>query len=152
MGSGGPKAYYLTENGEHQWGDLAKSTADSAAKLGLMSETMAEPIDLDSAKQYAGFASLSSGMNSQGQALRARKVLGWNPSCPSLLEELPQIAQSEWSDCRIEKFEEVNPCSEGCPSHSVSPELSRPIDSTRYCTYTFEKFDVSTAVGFSCRG
>lgn len=92
----GPKAYYLTENGEHQWGDLAKSTADAAAKLGLMSEAKAEPIDLDSAKQYAGFESLSWGMNSRGQALRARKILGWNPSCPSLLEELPQIVQSEW--------------------------------------------------------
>lgn len=92
----GPKAYYLTENGEHRWGDLAQSTAEAAAKLGLIPEAKAEPIDLESAKQYAGFESLSWGMNSRGRALRARKLLGWEPSCPSLLEELPQIVQSEW--------------------------------------------------------
>lgn len=92
----GPKAYYLTENGEHLWGDMAQSTAEAAAKLGLIPEAKAEPIDLESAKQYAGFESLSWGLNSRGRALRARKLLGWEPSCPSLLEELPQIVQSEW--------------------------------------------------------
>lgn len=92
----GQKAYYLTENGEHQWGELAKSTAEAAAKLGFIPGARAEPIDLESAKQYAGFESLSWGMNSRGHALRARKVLGWNPSCPSLLDELPQIVRSEW--------------------------------------------------------
>lgn len=91
----GPKAYYLTENGEHRWGDLAKSTAEAAATLGLIPKAKAERIDLESAKQYAGFESLSWGMNSRGRALRARKVLGWNPSSPSLLSELPQIIQSE---------------------------------------------------------
>ncbi|GLI78265.1 hypothetical protein PoHVEF18_006574 [Penicillium ochrochloron] len=92
----GPKAYYLTENGEHLWGDMAQSTAEAAAKLGLIPEAKAESIDLESAKQYAGFESLSWGLNSRGRALRARKLLGWEPSCPSLLEELPQIVQSEW--------------------------------------------------------
>jgi nucleoside-diphosphate-sugar epimerase len=92
----GPKAYYLTENGEHRWGDLAKSTAEVATELGFIPEAKAEPIDLKSAKQYAGFESLSWGMNSRGRALRARNVLGWNPSSPSLLDELPQIVKSEW--------------------------------------------------------
>ncbi|OOQ81596.1 nucleoside-diphosphate-sugar epimerase [Penicillium brasilianum] len=92
----GPKAYYLTENGEHRWGDLAKSTAEVAAKLEFIPEAKAEPIDLENAKQYAGFESLSWGMNSRGRALRARNLLGWNPSSPSLRDELPQIVKSEW--------------------------------------------------------
>ncbi|KAJ6015283.1 hypothetical protein N7540_009874 [Penicillium herquei] len=92
----GPRAYYLTENGEHVWGELSKSTAEAATKLGYLSEATAEPIDLESAQKYAGFESLSWGMNSRGRAYRAREILGWNPSRPSLLDELPEIVQAEW--------------------------------------------------------
>ncbi|KAI2785978.1 hypothetical protein POX_h09743 [Penicillium oxalicum] len=97
----GPEAYYLTENGEHRWGDVAQSAAEAAAKQGFIPEAKAEPIDLESAKKYAGFESLSWGMNSRGRALRAREILGWNPSNPSLLDELPEIVRSEWQ--RLQK-------------------------------------------------
>lgn len=92
----GAKAYYLTENGEHCWGELAKSTAEAAAKLGYIPEAKAEPIDLESAKKYAGFESLSWGMNSRGRSLRAPKLLGWKPYRPGLLDELPEIVESEY--------------------------------------------------------
>lgn len=92
----GAEAYYLSENGEHIWGELAQSTAEVAAKLGYIPEGKAEPIDLESAKKYAGFESLSWGMNSRGRAQRARELLGWQPSRPSLLAELPEIVRSEW--------------------------------------------------------
>ncbi|KAJ5641381.1 hypothetical protein N7490_005381 [Penicillium lividum] len=91
----GAGAYYLTDNGEHVWGELAQQTADAATKLGYLPEAKAEPIDLDSAKRYAGFESLSWGMNSRGRARRARKILGWKPSRPNLVAELPAIIQSE---------------------------------------------------------
>lgn len=91
----GAKAYYLTENGEHCWGELARATAETAAKLGFLSEAKAEPIDLESAKEYAGFESLSWGMNSHGRSQRARELLGWRPHRPSLLDELSEILQSE---------------------------------------------------------
>jgi nucleoside-diphosphate-sugar epimerase len=92
----GAKAYYLTENGEHYWGELAQATADIAAKLGYIPEAKAESIDLESAKKYAGFESLSWGMNSRGRARRAREILGWKPSRPSIVEELPEILRGEW--------------------------------------------------------
>lgn len=97
----GAKAYYLTENGEHCWGELAKSTAEAAAKLGYIPEAKAEPIDLESAKKYAGFESLSWGMNSRGRSLRARELLGWKPYRPSLLDELPEIVKNEYQ--RLQK-------------------------------------------------
>lgn len=53
-GSGVPKAFYLTENGEHCWGELSQSTVEVASKLGLLSEAKAEVIDMQSAKKYAG--------------------------------------------------------------------------------------------------
>ncbi|KAJ6006786.1 hypothetical protein N7451_004730 [Penicillium sp. IBT 35674x] len=92
----GADAYYLTENGEHVWGELAQQTADVATKLGYLPEAKAEPIDLENAKKYAGFESLSWGLNSRGRARRAREILGWKPSRPSLVAELPAIVQSEW--------------------------------------------------------
>lgn len=96
QGLWGADAYYLTENGEHYWGELAVATAEAAAKLGYIPEAKAEPIDLESAKKYAGFESLSWGMNSRGQARRARNILGWKPSRPSIEDELPIILQGEW--------------------------------------------------------
>lgn len=92
----GADAYYLTENGEHVWGELAQQTADAAAKLGYLPEAKAESINLEDAKKYAGFESLSWGLNSRGRARRARELLGWKPSRPSLVAELPAIVQSEW--------------------------------------------------------
>jgi nucleoside-diphosphate-sugar epimerase len=92
----GAKAYYLTENGEHHWGELSQATAEAAAKLGYIPEAKAEPIDLESAKKYAGFESLSWGMNSRGRARRAREILGWKPFRPSIVEELPEILRGEW--------------------------------------------------------
>ncbi|KAJ5114419.1 hypothetical protein NUU61_000178 [Penicillium alfredii] len=97
----GPRAYYLTENGEHCWGELAQSTADAATNLGYLPEAKAEPIDLESAKRYAGFESLSWGMNSRGRSRRAGELLGWKPSRPSLVDELPEILRSEWQ--RLQK-------------------------------------------------
>ncbi|KAJ5781198.1 hypothetical protein N7457_006358 [Penicillium paradoxum] len=77
----GPRAYCLTENGEHCWGELAQATAEEAVKPG--------------AKAYAGFESVSWGLNSRGRSQRARKILGWAPSRPSLVNELPEILRSE---------------------------------------------------------
>ena len=92
----GAKAYYLTENGEHVWGELARSTAEAATKLGYLPEAKAESIDLESARKCAAFESLSWRMNSRGRAQQARAILGWKPYRPSLHEELPTVVRSEW--------------------------------------------------------
>jgi hypothetical protein len=47
------------------------------------------------AKEIAGFEAASYGLNSRGQAKRARKYLGWNPTAPSLKEEVPNIVDVE---------------------------------------------------------
>ncbi|RAK95583.1 nucleoside-diphosphate-sugar epimerase [Aspergillus ibericus CBS 121593] len=91
----GARAYYLTENGEHVWGELAKATAQTAVELGLISEAKAGSISLEDAKKYAGYESLSWGMNSRGRARRGSKVLGWTPSRPSLEATLPEILEDE---------------------------------------------------------
>ncbi|EAU32026.1 conserved hypothetical protein [Aspergillus terreus NIH2624] len=97
----GANSYYLAENGEHCWGDLAREMAKRAAELGYIPQPVAEPINLDDAKRYAGFESLSWGMNSRGRARRARNLLGWKPSRPSLETEVPAILRDEWK--RLQK-------------------------------------------------
>lgn len=92
----GPQAYYLTENGEHSWGELSQAVAKAAHKLGHLSEPKAESLEPEAAKKYAGFESLSWGMNSRGRARRARQILGWKPYRPSLEDELPGIIREEY--------------------------------------------------------
>lgn len=57
--------------------------------------TLRKPLDVAEAKEIAGFEAASYGLNSRGCAKRARKYLGWNPSAPSLKEEVPNIVDVE---------------------------------------------------------
>ncbi|RAK76355.1 NAD(P)-binding protein [Aspergillus fijiensis CBS 313.89] len=91
----GARAYYLAENGEHVWGELSRAIAKYAAELGLIGQSRAEQISLEEGKKFAGFESLSWGLNSRGRARRAAKVLGWTPSRPSLEATLPEILEDE---------------------------------------------------------
>lgn len=94
----GARGYYLTENGEHVWGDLSAAIGEEAFRQGLMKggapELRGWSID-EAVNSSAGFEAASWGMNSRGVAARAKKVLGWRPRERSLIEELPDIVRSE---------------------------------------------------------
>lgn len=96
----GENGYFLTENGEHAWGDLARVIGQEAVKQGFIKgqgecpEVRDWSID-EAVKSPAGFEAASWGMNSRGQAVRARKVLGWVPKERSLEEEIPTIVPGE---------------------------------------------------------
>ena len=91
----GARAYYLTENGEHVWGELAEFVGQRAQALGFVGQL--EKCNLTRAKalEQAGFEAESWGMNSRGRAERARKVLGWKPHQPSLEDDVDEILKSE---------------------------------------------------------
>ncbi|PWY89197.1 nucleoside-diphosphate-sugar epimerase [Aspergillus heteromorphus CBS 117.55] len=91
----GERAYYLTENGEHAWGELARATAKTAAELGLIPEAKAEEIGLEEAQKYGGGEAVTWGLNSRGRARRAAKVVGWVPSRPSLEASLVEVVEGE---------------------------------------------------------
>ena len=91
----GAKGYILTENGEHVWGDLARFVGQEAARLGYISDPQEGALGKDEALEQAGFEAVSWGLNSRGKAERARKFLGWNPSRPSIEEEVPDILKEE---------------------------------------------------------
>jgi hypothetical protein len=93
----GPHGYFLIENGEHVWGDLAVAIGREIHKQGFLKE---EPpvrgLSYEEAVNTpAGFQAASWGLNSRGSAQRARKVLGWKPVEKSIEEEVPAIVKSE---------------------------------------------------------
>ncbi|KAJ5766951.1 uncharacterized protein N7511_004567 [Penicillium nucicola] len=91
----GPESYVLAENGEHCWGDLARSIARIAVEAGFISSAEEQTMDIQQARDQAGFEAASWGLNVRCRALRARK-LGWKPTRPSLEAELREIIQGEW--------------------------------------------------------
>ncbi|KAE8153197.1 hypothetical protein BDV25DRAFT_137101 [Aspergillus avenaceus] len=78
----GGEAYYLAEDGEHCWGDLAREIAEIATRKGYI--------------PAAGFEAASWGLNARCRAYRARKPLGWTPKAPKLENDFPDIVDEEW--------------------------------------------------------
>lgn len=91
----GGDVYYLTENGEHVWGELAKVIGKRAHELGFTDVLKEDSLSKDAAIEQAGFEAVSWGWNSRGKAERARKLLGWKPSRCSIEEEVDEILKRE---------------------------------------------------------
>lgn len=93
----GAKGYFLTENGEHVWGELSTLVGKAAHEQGFIKqEPEVRELSYDEAvKSSAGFEAASWGLNSRASALRAKKVLGWKPQEKSLEDEVPAIVKSE---------------------------------------------------------
>lgn len=90
--------YYLVENGEHIWSDLARLMGKKATGLGLVKGQLDESsLDKDKAIEQAGFEAVSWGYNSRGKAERARKLVGWKPVGPSIEDTVDEILKDERS-------------------------------------------------------
>ncbi|KAF7872765.1 uncharacterized protein EAF02_008836 [Botrytis sinoallii] len=89
------KGYFLAENGHHVWGEISAQVGADAFAKGLIKTKEVAAMDVDEAKELAGFEAISWGLNSKGFAKRARKYLGWNPTGRSLKEEIPFIVDEE---------------------------------------------------------
>lgn len=94
----GAKGYILRENGEHVWSDLARKVSAEAAKLGYTKTPQEDSLSKDEALKQAGFEAVSWGLNSRGQAKRARKYLAWKPKERSIEDEVPDILRQEHKD------------------------------------------------------
>ncbi|KAL2841005.1 hypothetical protein BJY01DRAFT_14656 [Aspergillus pseudoustus] len=95
----GEKGYFLAENGEHVWGDLAKLIGEQAFKEGFLKhQPEVKALSFEEAVNTpAGFEAGSWGLNSRARALRGKKVLGWVPQEQSIQDEVPNIIKSEAS-------------------------------------------------------
>jgi nucleoside-diphosphate-sugar epimerase len=96
------KGYYLVENGEHLWADLARLMGKKAYELGLVDKKLEEKsLGKDKAVDQAGFEAVSWGFNSRGKAERAKKLVGWEPKSPSIEDTVDEILKDEKS--RLDK-------------------------------------------------
>ncbi|KAB8298120.1 hypothetical protein EYC80_001878 [Monilinia laxa] len=89
------RGYFLAENGHHVWGELSKQVGEVAFERGYIKTKEVALMNVDEAKELAGFEAISWGLNSKGFAKRARKYLGWKPTGRSLKDEIPFIVDSE---------------------------------------------------------
>jgi len=91
----GKDVYYLAENGNHVWGEVSKWVAEDGFKKGYLKTDEVQSMEVDDAKEVAGFEAVSWGLNSRGTAKRARQYLGWKPHGPSLKEVIPLMIDAE---------------------------------------------------------
>lgn len=93
------KGYYIVENGEHMWTDLARLIGKRAVELGLVSKKELEEKSLgkDKAIEQAGFEAVSWGYNSRAKAERAKKLVGWKPIKGQIENHVDEILQAEKS-------------------------------------------------------
>ena len=92
----GPQGYILAGAGEHSWSDIAAKIAKEAENKGYVPSLEKRSLSREAALEQAGFQAESWGLNSRGRSERAERVLGWNPSAPSLEETLPEIVDQEY--------------------------------------------------------
>jgi nucleoside-diphosphate-sugar epimerase len=87
----GTNGYFLAESGTHVWGEVSKQIAEAAFDQGYIKTKELKTVHLS---QVDG-AGATWGLNSKGEAKRARKYLGWNPKGRTLKDEIPYIVTSE---------------------------------------------------------
>lgn len=96
------QGYYLVENSEHVWSDLARLMGKRAHELGLVDKKLEEnSLGKDKAVEQAGFEAVSWGFNSRGRAERAGKVVGWKPVHRGIEGAVDEILKDEKS--RLER-------------------------------------------------
>jgi nucleoside-diphosphate-sugar epimerase len=92
------KGYYLVENGEHFWADLARAMGRKAVELGLLEGELEEKsLGKDKAIDQAGFEAVSWGFNSRGTAERAKRLVGWEPKAAGIEDTIEEILKDEKS-------------------------------------------------------
>ncbi|KAK2738915.1 hypothetical protein FQN55_009685 [Onygenales sp. PD_40] len=97
----GQDGYYFADNGPFVWGDIQKAVAEAAFARGLI--PLSDPEILDGTQTEAEFTAGAHawGTNSRGHALRARKLLGWNPHQPVVFDLIPSIVEGEARDLNL---------------------------------------------------
>lgn len=99
--AGGGKAgwngegYYLVENGEHRWNDLAQEVTNEAYKQGFIKSVEARSLEGEVRDKLKAVGVALWNVKSRAKAIRATKLLGWKPSERSLIDEVPDIVGSE---------------------------------------------------------
>jgi nucleoside-diphosphate-sugar epimerase len=91
----GADGYYFCEAGEFVWGDIAKKIAEEAFSQGFLKTADVDSVTATEANELLPNGSRQWGMNSRCSAVRARKLLNWEPTGLTVDELMPSIIQGE---------------------------------------------------------
>ncbi|ETN40876.1 uncharacterized protein HMPREF1541_05156 [Cyphellophora europaea CBS 101466] len=89
------QGYYLAENGEFVWGDIAKAIARDAHSKGLLPSPDAEGLSTEQIQPLFEGGQYYVGTNSRGVSKRGKQLFGWKPHRPSLLAWVPSLVDRE---------------------------------------------------------
>ncbi|KAL4800816.1 hypothetical protein BDV19DRAFT_352201 [Aspergillus venezuelensis] len=89
--------YYLIESGTYYWGDIARRITQEAHKLGLIPSEEVSIIDIAERNVLRPAGRPVINYSVAVKAVRARKLLGWNPVEGALEEEINGIVRAEGS-------------------------------------------------------
>ncbi|EKG10799.1 NAD-dependent epimerase/dehydratase [Macrophomina phaseolina MS6] len=93
----GQEGYYFAENGEFEWGVMAGLVAKECAKRGFIKSAEIDHLSPEEVEKLVGNAFLGPiwGQNSRSRASRGRQLLGWEPTKPSLQDEIARNVELE---------------------------------------------------------
>ena len=102
--AGGGKAtwndegYYFAENGSFVWGDIQRAVAQAAYDQKYIESPEVDSLDDKQTSEILEAGLYAWGSNSRGHAIRARKLFGWEPKQPKLIDLIPEIVALEARD------------------------------------------------------
>lgn len=89
------QGYYFAENGEFTWGDMGRAIAKVAYENKYINSPEVDTVTKEEANGFRSFGSFLWGTNSRCKAIRARKLLDWEPKQKSAFDLLPDILEKE---------------------------------------------------------
>ncbi|KAF4548746.1 NAD dependent epimerase/dehydratase-like protein 4 [Elsinoe fawcettii] len=91
----GEKGYYFAESEEFFWGDVSDWVLEEVKNLGLAKISDVKELNKEEAIKATGGGHILWGANSRCKAIRAGKLLGWQPARHSVREEVKDAVQVE---------------------------------------------------------
>jgi nucleoside-diphosphate-sugar epimerase len=92
------EGYYLVESERVKWAEYSRDMQQAAVQAGYVAEVPEREMpvwDMEKAMKEDGMMGAVLFMNSMGRAVRARKLLGWEPKAKSVKDDMPEIIAIE---------------------------------------------------------
>ncbi|KAF5572232.1 nad dependent epimerase dehydratase family [Fusarium pseudocircinatum] len=96
------EGYYLAENDSVRLSDLVRATVNLEYKRGLIKTNEVVDLSHQQVDEICPDYDVYCGTDSVGTAIRAKKILGWKPDSPSLLDTLPDVISHEAKKLSLE--------------------------------------------------
>ncbi|KAI8652481.1 NAD(P)-bd-dom domain-containing protein [Fusarium keratoplasticum] len=97
----GSNGYYFVENGDFSWKAIAEKIAKEAKAQGLWEDEKVESLSVEDADKVWSYASFFWGTNSRSRAIRARKILDWEPVEKDIFDDVVAVVKAEAASLKL---------------------------------------------------